>query len=300
MISGSIFGLGTILVDHQVYMEHHPEADTKGEVHHDRYQVGGPVPTALCLLNQFGFRTTFQGQWTDDPFGQMIELDLLKNGINFVAPVAHPKSKTGFAHVWVESTTGRRTIAAYRGSHPIDDKHVAEDELKNHDALHLDGWSAPASIKAAGIIRKHGGKVFMDLGSPKPDLKDLLKSVQFLNCPASLLDRLFPDENPKKSVQKLLQLGPQEITVTHGANGAWHCTESGIIRRQAFAIDANDTSGAGDVFSGAMIYGTMQGWEPAVKLEFACAAAALKCRKQGNRDALPTLEEVRSFLEENH
>ena len=72
----SIFGLGTVVVDHQVVMEELPAADTKGEVITDRYQVGGPVPTALTLLRRLGMQATFLGRWADDPFGEMIERDL--------------------------------------------------------------------------------------------------------------------------------------------------------------------------------------------------------------------------------
>ena len=40
------------------------------------------------------------------------------------------------------------------------------------------------------------------------------------------------------------------------------------------------------------IFATLQAWPAEQKLRFACAAAALKCRNPGNRDALPDLDAV--------
>ena len=288
-----IFGLGTIVVDHQVILDRLPEADAKGEVIDDRHQVGGPVPTALCLLRRFGCEATFQGKWSKDKFGEMIENDLANEGINFNTPSRRSDSKTGFAHVWVERGTGRRSIAGYRGSHQIEEREVKANLLIEHQALHLDGWSTDAAIKAARIMRVQNGVVFMDLGSPKPHLPKLLAHVDSVNCPLSLFHRLYETDDPERGAKELMKHGPQQVTVTEGENGAW-LFQSGHpgIHQPAAHVDAVDTNGAGDTFAGAMIYATMQGWSAKDRLEFATTAAALKCTKIGNRAALPTLADI--------
>ncbi|MGB0580987.1 MAG: carbohydrate kinase family protein [Limisphaerales bacterium] len=292
-----IFGLGTIVVDHQVILDRLPEADAKGEVIDDRYQVGGPVPTALCLLRKFGCEATFQGKWAKDKFGEMIESDLANEGINFSTPSRQADSKTGFAHVWVEQGTGRRSIAGYRGSHQIEEREVKANLLAGHQALHLDGWSTDAAIKAARHMRAQNGVVFMDLGSPKPHLSKLLAHVDSVNCPINLFHRLYETDDPERGAKELMKHGPMQVTVTEGENGAW-IFQSGHpgIHQPAFQIEALDTNGAGDTFTGAMIYATMQGWPAKDRIQFANGAAALKCTKMGNRDALPSLEAVERFM----
>jgi hypothetical protein len=64
----------------------------------------------------------------------------------------------------------------------------------------------------------------------------------------------------------------------------------------AFRVDAVDTTGAGDVFHGAYLYGHLQGWPAVPRLRFAAAAAALKCRHLGGRAGIPTRAEVEQFL----
>jgi sugar/nucleoside kinase (ribokinase family) len=292
----SIIGLGTVVVDHHVVMDGLPEADAKAEVITDRHQVGGPVPTALVLLRRFGMQATFLGRWADDAFGEMIESDLRAHGVGFVRPPSHPAARSGFAHVWVERGTGKRSIAAYRGSHPVDPEHIEPGEIAAHHALHLDGWSGAAAIRAAAAMRERGGMVFMDLGSPKPDLGELLRHVDFLNCPERLLHRLSGPRDIVAGARRLIEMGPKEVTVTSGENGAHYITRDRAIHQPAFRVDAIDTNGAGDVFAGAMIFATMQGWAPERRLRFASAASALKCQGLGNREPLPGLREIEQFL----
>jgi sugar/nucleoside kinase (ribokinase family) len=97
----------------------------------------------------------------------------------------------------------------------------------------------------------------------------------------------------------LLEMGPQEVTVTSGEDGALFASAAGVLRQAAFPVEAVDTNGAGDVFAGAMIFASMQGWDPRRRLRFACAASALKCRGLGNRDALPGLGDIDAFLREH-
>jgi len=292
-----IHGLGTIVVDHHVTVAEHPEPDTKCEILSDRHQVGGPVPTALALLRKFGAQASFQGSWAADPFGKMIESDLDEHGIGYHPPATHPGSRSGFAHVWVEEPTGRRTIAAYRGSHPVGENHLHHPPLDTCHALHLDGWSTDTAIAAARRVRKRGGRVFIDLGSPRPRLDELLATIDVLNCPDRLIHQLFGHHDHEKGARELLALGPSQVTVTRGADGALLASNGDITHSPAFPIEATDTTGAGDVFTGALVFATLQDWPAAKKLRFACAASALKCRKIGNRAALPSLDEVMEFAE---
>ena len=62
------------------------------------------------------------------------------------------------------------------------------------------------------------------------------------------------------------------------------------MRVPGFAVDAVDTTGAGDVFHAGAVYGLLQGWPVDDTLRFAAAAAALKCERIGGRPGIPTLE----------
>ncbi|MDP6893060.1 MAG: carbohydrate kinase family protein [Verrucomicrobiota bacterium] len=292
----SILGLGTVVVDHQVRLQFLPEPDTKAEIISDSYQVGGPVPTALALLSLFGTKTSFIGRWSTDEQGHIIKSDLKQSDIDTQFAVVKPEARSGFAHVWVEAETGRRSIAAYRGSHVVQLEDLKGINWTDYHALHLDGWSTQAAIVAAKKIKAAGGRVSLDLGSRKSDLSDLLGSVDAVNCPLNLIKKLYPNENLEQASIRLIDMGVSELTVTNGKFGAWLIDADGINYQKAFSVKSIDTNGAGDVFCGAMIYGSMMEWKPDRRLRFAAAAAAIKCCNIGNRSALPNLQQIESFL----
>ena len=295
----SILGLGTVVVDHQVRLQFLPEPDTKAEIISDSYQVGGPVPTALALLSLFGTKTSFIGRWSTDEQGHIIKSDLKQSDIDTQFAVVKPEARSGFAHVWVEAETGRRSIAAYRGSHVVQLEDLEGINWTDYHALHLDGWSTQAAIIAAKKMKAAGGRVSLDLGSRKSDLADLLGSVDAVNCPLNLIKKLYPSESLEQAAMRLIDTGVSELTVTNGKCGAWLIDADGINYQKAFSVKSLDTNGAGDVFCGAMIYGSMMEWKSDRRLRFAAAAAAIKCCNIGNRNALPNFQQIESFLRKN-
>ena len=57
-------------------------------------------------------------------------------------------------------------------------------------------------------------------------------------------------------------------------------------------VKAVDTTGAGDAFHGAFVYGMLQGWDLRRVARFANAVAAINCQTLGGRQGLPSFEEV--------
>jgi sulfofructose kinase len=66
-------------------------------------------------------------------------------------------------------------------------------------------------------------------------------------------------------------------------------------RHPAYAVDAIDTTGAGDVFHGAYALAIGARLPAADAMSFASAAAALKCTRPGGRAGIPTLEDCLAF-----
>ena len=291
--------MGTVVVDHQVMVDRLPERDAKCEILTDRYQIGGPVPTALTLLRRWGIGTSFLGAWFGDREGELIEADLISSGVQVDSRSHLREGRSGFAHVWVEKGTGRRSIAAFRGSREVSIDDIAPERLGSFDVLHLDGWSTEAALVAAKAMNSTGGIVFIDLGSPKKRLSELLNEVSYLNCPLGLVHRLCGCHDPVEGARALLGERTRFVTVTDGEKGAWLVPAEGeALFCPGLKVRAIDTNGAGDTFSGALIYAVKQQWNELGVLRFASAAAGLKCRALGNREALPTLDEVLSAAKE--
>lgn len=95
------------------------------------------------------------------------------------------------------------------------------------------------------------------------------------------------------------RLGPETVLITLGAKGWIGAGRDGFIRGEAFAVEAVDTTGAGDAFHGGFAYGIARKWEIGRCTEFAAAVAALKCTQVGGRTGLPALQRTLDFLKKN-
>ena len=97
----------------------------------------------------------------------------------------------------------------------------------------------------------------------------------------------------------LADLKVPEILVTFGDKGAyWRDQKTGArVDVPGFAVDAVDTTGAGDTFLGYFASGLDLGFPVEPSLLHAAAAAAIKVTRAGTADAIPGIVEVKTFLE---
>jgi ribokinase len=87
------------------------------------------------------------------------------------------------------------------------------------------------------------------------------------------------------------------VATTFGAGGAV-LTDAGkeVARSKPPAVEAVDTTGAGDAFTAALTLAIIEGMEPQAALEFACAAGAATAMKAGAQPSLPNRAEVEALL----
>jgi len=87
------------------------------------------------------------------------------------------------------------------------------------------------------------------------------------------------------------------LLITKGPNGAEYRSASGIEAVPAFAVEALDTTGAGDTFLGYFLEALARNDTPLSALRIAAAASAIQVTRRGAAEAIPYKDEVLSFLE---
>lgn len=276
-----VLGIGSVVVDHVVELARFPQPDTKTAIETHWRQVGGPVPVALATAAHFGTPAAFVGRWGDDDAGRFIGETLRRRGIDIEPSRTAPGWASGFAQVWTEQETGRRTIAYTRGSCPLPAPGQIDDALiAKHRWLHLDGWACDFAISVAKRMRAGGGTVVLDAGSRKPGMERLLPHVDLLV--ASALFRRSWFGTSEVSLERLRELGVDRVIATDGEAGSTVLSRDGVARQPAARVDAIDTNGAGDVYCGALIARLARGSGIAEAVRFATAAAGLVCQLRGN------------------
>lgn len=86
------------------------------------------------------------------------------------------------------------------------------------------------------------------------------------------------------------------VIVTLGAQGCRARSAGAVVEQPAFAVQAIDTTAAGDTFCGALVAALSQGAALPQALRQASAAAALACTRVGAQASIPTRDEVGAFL----
>lgn len=294
-----VTGIGQCCWDYLAVVDAHPSVDSKKEVFCWEEQGGGPVATALATLSRFGVPCRFHGVVGDDDLGSKIHKSLAAEGIDAAGLVTRRDAVSQRAFISIEQNTGLRTIFWQRPTgEPLQPAELPADFLGNTRFLLLDGLMAEASLYAAGEARRLGIPVMLDAGRIRPGMLELAGVSDYLVAGEQFFLDLGWDGSKKIFAGLASGIGAPVVTVTLGGRGSLTWNRCGIIEQKAFAIEAVDTTGAGDVFHGGYIYGLLQAWRLEDTLAYASAAAALKCRKVGGRKGIPSLAEMFSFLEE--
>jgi sulfofructose kinase len=291
-----VVGVGHCAVDYLGMVERYPSVDSKTEMSEFSMQGGGPVATALVTLATLGAKVTFIGKVSDDDFGMFIRQGLREAGIDTGSLVIDPGLVSPFSFIAVERKHAKRTVFWTRGNVPLLEPGELNlsliDEAK---VLHVDGIQMEAQIAAARYAKQHGVHVVYDAGSPREGMDDLIAETDTL-----IASERFAAEMGSgalaESLKKLRAKGPQTVVITIGEDGSVGMEKEETYIVPAISVNAVDTTGAGDVYHGAFIYGILEGWSLRERMRFAGAAAGLKCRSLGGRAGIPSLEEIHEAL----
>lgn len=89
---------------------------------------------------------------------------------------------------------------------------------------------------------------------------------------------------------------PRAATVlTLGSEGAVYFDSDSLIRQEAVAVRAVDTTAAGDTFIGYFLAELMRSGDPASALSLGCRAAAICVTRPGASDSIPFRDELESM-----
>jgi sulfofructose kinase len=295
-----VIGLGQACVDYLGSLGVYPQEDGKVELIDLHAQCGGPASTALVTLSRLGIKTTFLGSISDDVWGIEIVRGLKEEKVDSTFLKITPGYTSQFAFIAISEGSGNRTIFWHRGSVPhLRAADVDLSPFPGAKVLHVDGLMVEAAQEASRQARKRGLRVVLDAGTMREGSLELASLVDVLIASERFADPLVGEGMPPEKILRALgQLGPQEVIITRGSKGSMGLSGDEIIAQEAFQVDAKDTTGAGDVYHGAYIYGLLKGWNMRECMRFASATAALKCTEIGARKGIPSLRKVQRFLEQ--
>jgi ribokinase len=291
-----VYGLGQCALDFLGKVDAYPPPDVKCEVSDLVIQGGGPVATALVALARWGVSCVCAGVVGDDLFGSLIRASLDEEGVETREIVVRKGAGSQLAFIVAEPGKGRRTIFWHRPTGPpLGPDEIDYRLIRSAKVFHTDGLFPAASLAGARAARTAGVAVVVDAGTLRDGILDLARTSDYVIASETFSRALAGNDRPLDACRKLAELGPRVAGVTLGERGYVALAEGRVIERPAYEIRAVDTTGCGDVFHGAFIYGLLRGWKMEKGLDFAAWAAAVVSLKLGGRAGIPSLAEVKAW-----
>lgn len=263
---------------------------------------GGPVATALVTAQRLGSQTAIITTYGNDRLGEIKRQTLVEEGLDVSHMVQRAAPENHAILVTVQAQTGERFFSPVEnyGLAPLQPAELNRDFITSAKILHLDGCSIQAALQAAQWMRFAGRPVMLDgaatCGPISEDMHKLVSFCDILICGSGFGPALTGRSDIWEAGRAILALGPQIVVQTEGKDGSYTVTRDEGFHTPAFPICVVDTTGAGDVFHGAYLFGLLRGWNLQFIALFSSAAAALKCKELGGRSGIPTFQQTIEFL----
>ncbi|MDB5461332.1 MAG: Ribokinase [Caulobacteraceae bacterium] len=207
---------------------------------------------------------------------------LERGGVDLAGCTADPDHATGVALIAVAADGENQIVvapganAAFAPEHltgPVEGALICQLEL-------------PAATVAKAVAAATG-LVCLNLAPAKDLLREILDRA----------DLIVVNEGEAAFYGEGLHQAPGLVAVTWGARGAGLYRRGRLIAQAAPpAVEAVDTTGAGDAFVAAIVVAMLEGRPPEAALAFACAAGAQAATRPGAQPSLPTRAEVETLL----
>lgn len=266
------------------------------------YSHGGKGANQACACARMGGNTVMLGCVGNDDAGKSIVENLEKAQVVTDGIEVIPDEVTGTAIIFIDSKANNSIVVI-----PGANQNCNVNYLKKYDHFIMDcdilliQLEIPIHAVSYAIkIAKEAGKTVILNPAPAPTVElqnDVLYNIDILTPNESELQTLTKKptgtlEEIEVAAKELLHKGVKHVIVTAGEDGAIWASESGCIHIPTRAVEAVDTTAAGDCFNGTLAAVLAEGYGLEEAIHRANVAASISVTRYGAQSSLPKKEEV--------
>lgn len=244
-------GLATVDVVHRVPFV--PGVDEKVQALSVQIATGGPAASAAVTAARLGADVTLVTAVGAHPLGGLVRSDLTDCGVTLLDAAADEVGPPPVSAVAVLDATGQRTIVSRNaGDVAVGVPPGLDRAVVAADAVLVDGHHPALAVAAARAARRSGRPLVVDAGSWRPVMAEVLPQAEVVACSAAFRHPGAGAGGDAATAAALRAMRVRHIAVTHGPEPVrwWSGDRDGALAVPH--VDAADTSGAGDVFHGAL------------------------------------------------
>ncbi|NRF65817.1 ribokinase [Aquincola sp. S2] len=256
------------------------------------YPGGKGANQAVAAARAGGAVTALLAAFGEDTFAAPIEASLRAAGVALHA-VRFADTPTGTAFICVSDAAENAITVAPGANARLEPTHLPVLTGVSHLLLQLEIPLASVSAYAAAA-RTARVSVVLNAAPAQALPAALLSSIDLLIVNEGEFAALTGSHGTLD--ERLQQLPVPTVIVTLGERGCIAKTPAGRLQQPGFAVQAVDTTAAGDTFCGVLVAALSRGETLAGALRRASAAAALACTRHGAQDSIPDASAVDALL----
>lgn len=275
-----------------------------GELH--AYVPGGKGANQACAGGRLGSGVAMLGTVGQDSFGEALIESLNSAGVD-TSLMKYSYTATGLAVICVDKLANNSIVVIPGANKHTDVQYVRQncDAIADSKVILLQ-MEIPheAVYEAIRIAHKNKRTVVLN-PAPAPEniTDDILSMIDYLTPNETELESLtgisVTDEvSATKAGRALISRGVKHVIATLGSRGALFISDGIQELFPAHAVEAVDTTAAGDSFNAAFAIELANDRDFRESLIFASAAAAISVTRNGAQTSIPTRDEVKNFIRE--
>lgn len=288
--------VGITVLDRIWYLSDLPREGGKYVANNYREVGGGPAATAAVAAAKLGAQVDFIGRVGDDDTGNRLLAELESLGVNTRYTRVVKGARSSQSAVLVDAS-GERIIANYPSLDlPAEADWLGDLDFSQWDVVLADVRWHDGAKRAFTLAHQQGVTTVLDADITPQDISELVALSDHAAFSAPGLQRLVSLSDPESALKKAQTLTNGHVYVTQGKEGCSWLENGQLCHQPGFTVEVVDTTGAGDVFHGALAVSLAQKARTDEAVQFASAVAALKCTRPGGRAGIPDCDQTRSFL----
>lgn len=289
-----ILCIGHATYDITILLDEYPEENEKYRINKRTECGGGPASNAAYLLSKWGMTTYFAGLLGNDAYGRRIKEEFDSIGVNTKYTKLDDNAETTSSFILANNENGSRTVFAYK-------KENKEMELIKFDInpglILIDGQEP--SVSRAAIHKYPNAITVIDAGRPTDEVIELCKLVDYVACSKTFAESVSGvninytyTNSIIEAYRELKNKFKTNVIITLEDKGCVF-EENGVVKiMPSIKVKPIDSTGAGDIFHGALAYGLANNFPYEKTLKYANIAGALSTERVGGRFSIPTKKEV--------
>ena len=293
-----------ICVGHSTYDTTLPT--TEYPIENNKYRIenhiecgGGPASNGAYLLAKWGIDTIICSIIGDDYYGDKVKEEFEKIGANTKYLEQKENHNTSSSFIIANMTNGSRTIITSKKD-PI--RKLSQKVEEKSDVILIDG-EHPETAEEVLDSNKDAISV-IDAGRLTDDTRYLGKKVKYLVCSKDFAEKFSNEKIDINNIDKLIEIYEQlkayfnnTVIITLEAAGSFTEINGEYKIVPSVRVVAKDSTGAGDIFHGAITYFLGQGYDLEKAIHFSSITSAISVTRIGSRYSIPELEEVLNYDE---